>query len=392
MMFFDEAPAAYESRLQQVAPLAYQQIVIYTTRRSWDDARIRDTTASGESPRWRVSFRIRAGSMTGIAGKLRKRLFGIDAAEVTFGRRGFERRDAGAVVRLEEVGGCFVRGYLAALEDPDPTALEGALRQIESENQGFAFEGAGMALALLDLLTPWPSSRLETFLRGPGEPHVYMVTIGAGWAAARVGFGMKQLVAQLDPVLGWLAYDGYGFHEGYFHPRRTIEAKRRPRRIRGHGARIFDTGLGRSLWFVGCATPDGVARRIASFEPDRQADLWAGAGLACAYAGGVTDAEIDRLWKRAGPHRGALAQGAAFAAKARQRAGIPAEHTRRAVERICDTGVDVAAKLCDTELARAASDAGAGAAQPVYEVWRTRIRETFEGSFEGREPRADRDA
>jgi hypothetical protein len=313
---------------------------------------------------------------------VRRRLFGIDPAEVTFARRGFDLGgEAEALERLERIGGFFVEGYHSALEDPEPGALARALHRIETEYQGFAYEGAGMALALLDRLTPWRRSRLETFLRGPGEPHVYMVTIGAGWAWARLGSHPGRMLGQLDPLLGWLALDGYGFHEGYFHPRRTIEAQKLPRQVKGYAARVFDTGVGRSLWFVSCADPDATAQRIGRFAPERQADLWTGTGLACCYAGGRDPSGIERLLEHAGPHRASMAQGAAFAAKARQRAGIPAEHTARAVEAICCTSVDLAAKICDSELPTAQSIAGQDEACPAFELWRAGIRKTLERGF-----------
>jgi hypothetical protein len=254
------------------------------------------------------------------------------------------------------------------------------------ELQGFAFEGAGMALALLDRVTPWQRTRLPVFLRGPGAPHAYMVTIGAGWAWARLGSrlgfrtGSKTdgALADMDPLLRWLAFDGYGFHEGFFQPGRTIERQARPAAIRGHARRVFDSGVGRSLWFVSCADPEAVARRIGSFEPARQADLWAGVGLACSYAGCASDDGIDRLRELSAKHRSALAQGAAFAAKARLRADLPAEHTARAVERICRCSVELAAKVCDAELPASVSPLDRNDAIPSFELWRSGIRANFE--------------
>lgn len=318
-----------------------------------------------------------------LAASLRRRLFGIRPVEVTFDRRGFDRGAPEAVERLERIGAVFVEGYHAGLEHPEPGELAGALRRIETEYQGFAFEGAGMALALLDRVTPWRRSRLRTFLSGPGEPHVYMVTIGAGWAWARLGSNLTSMLEGLDPLLGWLALDGYGFHEGYFHPRRTIEEQKLPRQVKGYSARVFDTGVGRSLWFVSCADPDAAAERIRRFEATRQADLWAGIGLATSYAGGAGTAGVERLLELVGPHRASLAQGAAFAAKARARAGTPAEHTKRVVEAICATSVDLAAKVCDSELPGPHGAEAASADFPAFEHWRSSIRRTLGRGFGG---------
>lgn len=314
-----------------------------------------------------------------MASALRGRLFGIDPREVTFAVRGFRAAHPGAVAELERVGRAFVDGYRKALETPAAAPLGQRLDALEPRYRGFAYEGAGMALALLDLLAPWRRNRLAAFLAGAGAAHPYMVPIGAGWAWARLRLGDRGR-RRLDPVLGWLALDGYGFHQGYFHPRRTVEQGFVPRRLGRHARRVFDTGVGRSLWFVAGADPDAVAGAIGGFIPGRQPDLWSGAGLACCYAGGVDDDAVARLVACAGEHRGSLAQGAAFAAEARERAGIPAEHTRRAVERICQTGVDVAAKLCETELARARA-AGPHGDEPLFARWRRGLRQAFERAF-----------
>ena len=56
----------------------------------------------------------------------------------------------------------------------------------------------------------------RSFLAGPGAAHTYMVHVGAGWALAQLRRRVDRALARLDPLLGWLAVDGYGFHQGYF--------------------------------------------------------------------------------------------------------------------------------------------------------------------------------
>jgi len=325
--------------------------------------------------------------------ELRCRLFGIDPRETTFERRGFKPGKPTAVAQLERVGVTFVEGYHAALRAPDVRRLGDTLNAIDRDWQGFAFEGAGMALALLDHVTPWSRQRLTSFLAGPGAPHVYMVTIGAGWAWARLGRWLArvdQALARLDPILGWLALDGFGFHEGYFFPDRTVGQQTRPVQIRGDHTRIFDQGLGRSLWFVCGADPDRLAAEIGKFAADRQSDLWSGSGLACTYACGASEHDIDRLVELSGPHRASLAQGAAFAAKARERAGSTAPQTEIAVSRICGTSPELASKLCDRTLANRAEANHSKATGPMpssveFEGWRADIRQEFERSFAAEE-------
>ena len=311
-------------------------------------------------------------------------LFGISSEEATFACRGFREGDAGACQRLEKIGYTFLEGYHAALDDTRPDSLALALDLTEEDFRGFAFEGAAMALALLDLLTPWHKKRLQAFLAGPGAAHVYMVHVGAGWALARLrrrigpesfptleGKPVKGLLGQLDPLLGWLVVDGYGFHEGYFHWPRYVEKQVLPKRLTGYARRVFDQGLGRSLWFVDGADVDRLPATIAAFHRSRQADLWSGVGLACAYAGGADHAAIEALRIAAGPYQIHLVQGAAFAAKARQRAGNPAPHTALTCEILCNLSADAAADVTDVALQGLAFDG----AQPAYEVWRQRIQQ-----------------
>ena len=53
-----------------------------------------------------------------------------------------------------------------------------------------------------------------------------MMHVGLGWALARLRRSVTPYLAQLDPLLGWLAVDGYGFHEGYFDWPRYVEGQR----------------------------------------------------------------------------------------------------------------------------------------------------------------------
>ncbi len=88
------------------------------------------------------------------------------------------------------------------------------------------------------------------------------------------------------------------------------------------------------------ADPERIAHTVGSFPQDRRPHLWSGVGLAACYAGGASDAELDRLRAHAGPYWHHLAQGAAFAAEARRRGGHVPEHTHRGVLHL--VGVDTA--------------------------------------------------
>jgi enediyne biosynthesis protein E3 len=298
-------------------------------------------------------------------------LLGIEPKEVRVDARGFHVDNPEARARIEAVGRAFVYGYEAALVARQTEDLVGALLLVDNENRGFSFEGAGMALALRDALSLRRSRSWPQFAVGAGSPHVYMVHVGAGWAFARLPRGRRRLEAFLsrtDPLLRWLAVDGYGFHHGFFGSRRTL-AGHRPRFDDDYGARAFDQGFGRSLWFVEGMDVRRVARRMETFAPNRHSDLWSGVGLALAYAGGCSLAQLELIPRLAGPSLAQVQQGIAFAATARMRAGNMAPHTEMACRALCDASADELARRTET----IHHDLGPEPAPSDYEAWRARV-------------------
>jgi hypothetical protein len=158
---------------------------------------------------------------------------------------------------------------------------------------------------------------------------------------------MEAAITRFDPVLGWLVIEGYGFHEGYFHWKHRPGPEVRSLTLSEDARHVFFQGLGRSLWFIKGANVSEISATITSFHPLYRGDAWSGAGLACAYAGGLTADAMIHLRQEAGIHTAAPAQGAAFAAKARQLAGNPAEHTEIACQILCGMPAAQAALLCD---------------------------------------------
>lgn len=307
-----------------------------------------------------------------FTGSMKKKLFGLAAREVDFQFRGFHHNNPKKRDWLEQSGGRFVHGFNLALEFE---VLEDLTRELEQQVpagfRGFAYEGAGMALYLLDLLTPWNRNRFQQFLEGPGHKHYYMALIGAGWAMARLCRNFERKRRGLDPFWSWLMVDGYGFHEGFFKPQASFVDHKQPRDLEGYGYEVFDQGLGRAMWFYCCADVPLMIDTLKGFPEERQPALWAGVGLACTYAGGVEKDEIETLKEAAGEGAAHLAQGCAFACKARERAENPVPHNELAAEVFCGLNAGQAAKITDDTLGNWPETTSL----PHFEIWRTRIRE-----------------
>ena len=315
-----------------------------------------------------------ASPLRNLFGLARCWVFGLGTDSTSYARRGFRGATDEMRARLEQIGTTFLRGYHAALEQDEPSQLASRLDMEALELRGFIYEGAAMGLTLLDSLTPWNSRRLKRFLEGPGDAHAYMLHVGAGWLWARLPFTVNRKLHQLDPLLKWLGFDGWGFHEGFFHWQDYLAGRPYPKRLAGYERRAFDQGLGRSFWFVNGGSPAWISETIAQFSADRRADLWSGLGLAATYAGYASAESLRELRESAGVHQHHLAQGAAFAAKARQRAGNLTDYTDRSTRVLCGTSATDAARVPDSALENLPGDG----AEPAYEIWRQRVRKYFQ--------------
>ncbi|MEO7019927.1 MAG: DUF1702 family protein [Ktedonobacteraceae bacterium] len=302
-------------------------------------------------------------------GKMRRTLFGASSSEVVFEQPGFAKE---AWQRFRPVVQSLLEGYHATLEDSRFEALVPRLNAIELELQGFAYEGAGMGLAALDCLAPW-KNRVQAFVDGPGATHIHPIYVGVGLALARLRRRPERFLTRLDPLQCWVVLDGYGFHDGFFTRHRSIEERAVPRHLSSYARRLFDQGLGRSIWFSNGGLVERVATTIAPFPLTRQADLWSGVGLACAYAGGVDRAALEHLQVVANPYRFQLARGAAVAAKGRLQAGNMAPHTELACEVFCGLSSQMAAHIIDITRENLPTNG----VEPAYEIWRQRTQAQF---------------
>lgn len=304
--------------------------------------------------------------------RFRERLFGIDVAQTRFEARGFAACAPEVREHLEGHAAAFVDGYNAAVVQDDEALLGAELAgRVAADRRGFAFEGAAMAYTLLDALPIPGRGRFARLLAGSGAHEPFLIHAGAGWAHARLRRRSWPTTA-LDPLLQWLPYDGYGFHQVFF-ARREVHDLRGARTWGSYGHRTFHQGIGRALWFRCGADPERIAATLARFPTGFTADLWSGVGLAATYAGGRPDATLPALAGLSGRHRPALAQGAVAATAARVTAGNANADTERGCAELCALTVDEANALYEKSL-----DGLVPREDPMaYETWRTRVQHHF---------------
>lgn len=285
--------------------------------------------------------------MNGLLTKARRSVMGVPEKEII----AFKGGDSPQWSHLEDCVRAAVGGYHAVVDGGDLADIMARVAQVPAPLNGFAHDGVAMGLTGLDCVLP-TRSRLREFIDGPGNPHIYMVHIGAGEALARMRRHPEPFLARLeDPVLRWLVMDGYGFHQGFFYRAKYVDRQAVPRFLSPYARRIFDQGVGRSIWFSSGADIPSIAARIAAFVPARQADLWLGVGVACSYVGGVARPTVEQLRDICAPHVTRVATGAAFAARGRHRAGNPQPDTDLACEVLCGMTSLEASRMVESAIA-----------------------------------------
>ncbi len=268
----------------------------------------------------------------------------------------------------------LVDSFWTTVDHPRFAALVGLLDATDDEVRGVAYEGAGMGLSLLDCLLPY-RRRLAGFLAGPGGAYKPLVFIGAGLALPRAPVDPFRVMARYSDDDRWLIFDGYGFYYGFFEPESSLRQQIRPNHITGYAERMFDRGLGRSLWFTSAANTQRLAATIDRFPAARRGDLWSGIGLACAYAAGVLDeSAVRQIMTAAGPDVGQFAVGVAIGAGFRSLAGHSAAHTDLACR--ISWGAD-GVTIAEVAEAERAGTAPPDVATPPYEAWRQRLHATW---------------
>jgi enediyne biosynthesis protein E3 len=284
-------------------------------------------------------------------------------------KRGIQALDPATKQRFVKVRRAVLGINELVAAGEEPKAILAKLQTMEPELLGFALEGVGMALAKQDLSTPGEFNRVEAFTAGTSVAYQLMVFLGVGALLATDRLPLEPFVTSylepFNPLRVWAIADGYGFQSGMLHWQDFLYGQPRPEHFSGYTSRIFDQGLGRSIWLIDAGNVTHIQQTIATFSQSRQPDLWCGIGYVCSSIGGVQRETLEALGAAAGAYLPALAQGAACAAKFRRILGTPAAHVELA-DTILSELVANAAESTDL-LSEKLSNIGA---TPVESLWR----------------------
>lgn len=298
-------------------------------------------------------------------------LFKVSYDNVTIKRRGFFLKSEESKEHLELIGTNFLNGYHEALDVNSLDTLCDYLQGTDLEYKGFAYEGAAMGLVISDFFKI--KKRTNHFIENMAPHHIYMLLVGIGWGYAKLPVSIEKEITKYDPLLRWLVIDGYGFYSAYFDAKKYIHQKTEPK-LSPYGKHVFYQGVGRSLWFIEGTDISRIAITINTFPEKYHGDLWSGVGLAATYAGKVNKEEILHLKKAAHSYLPNLQQGAAFAAKARIRAGNMTLYTKRTTEILTGLNVEKASNITDVALSKINKNLNSAL---QYKNWRSLIVQEF---------------
>ncbi len=287
---------------------------------------------------------------------LKKAFLGVNDKESSFEKRGFLISNEKHRANLENIIRAFLEGYRIAMKHhKDPKKI---VKKIENKFDnhlvGFAFEGSGMSFAVMDVLFPKQHSRLRKFIENELKHHDFIAAVGAGLAIGKAPFGLRKMekyMRKLDPRMAWCVPDGYAFYKGIFETKKYIDlAQDAPSGFPEYAKNVFDSGLGRAIWWAKCGSPKHIKQTIDAFPKERQAELWSGIGVASTYAGGVEYDYLDELVVFSGDYKVDYLSGIPFSAKMRQKGGNYSEWTEKACQRLLNASIDEVANMTNSLL------------------------------------------
>jgi hypothetical protein len=224
--------------------------------------------------------------------------------------------------RVEQIVATFKAAREVAEHEGRSATLSEHLAHASEYYRSVAYEGAAMGLALRD------GAQWRDFLTHEGAAHAVQVHIGLGLALAEQQRPLPENPTWPDSDS---VADGYGYYHGLFRRRLTIRTQGMPDGLSEAELPAFDRGVGRSMWYICKGDVEQLRTMVTAFPGSRHPALWLGVGIAVAFVGGCSDAQLAAIASSAAEHRPLLLEGAQRALRSRTLAGTPTEDAQRTV-------------------------------------------------------------
>lgn len=295
-------------------------------------------------------------------------LFGIRRAAMTVHRLGLHVSPPD-VGRVESILQSFAGGFNAMIARPSGSAWQGCCDALPSLCRPFGHEGAAMGYCLRNLFRYRPGEFEDRMVRPqPGFRYLYYVGLGF-WSGMR-GHNpqrLAQVVDGLDPLHGYLCYDGYGFRYAFFDYLKDPQCLCRLDGLDGYAKNAAHQGVGRAFFFLFMGRPDLLIEHVGKLGEHAE-DAAAGVGLAAVFVNPDRLATAQELGRKLPPQwHDCFHLGMCFGLKARSI--TDADQFDRDVARL-EPDVQAAVRAAIRECDRAERQVRADGAEDGYRRWR----------------------
>ena len=211
-------------------------------------------------------------------------VFRIRPSGMTVEKLGLLVADPADADRVDLVLQSFAGGFNAMISRPSWSGWRAYCDSLPALCQPFAHEGAAMGFTLRRLFR-FDAAAFENQLAGaqPGFRYLYYVGLGF-WSGMRNHDPQRiaRIVRDLDPMYGYLCYDGYGFKQAFFDPGRSPQGLSRLDALSGYPRRAAYQGVGRALFFLFMDRPQRMVAYLDQLGI-HAGDAAAGLGLASVF-------------------------------------------------------------------------------------------------------------
>ncbi len=200
------------------------------------------------------------------------------------------------VERINSILGSFAGGFNAMVARPSTTAWKAYCESMPALQRPFAEEGAAMGYTLRGLFAYSPAA-FEADIVRPRPEFRYLHYVGLGFWSGMRGHDAERLAGVtkgLDPLHGYLCYDGYGFKHAFFDYPKDETVLRKLETLEGYARNAAYQGVGRALWFRFMDRPDLFVEHVSRMGV-HAVDAAAGSGLAAVFVN-PDRLEIARAW------------------------------------------------------------------------------------------------